>query len=64
MDFKEEEMKNIDISLSFIVVCLLVIIIILMAIMSSLDKIIINECKNSPVEQFRNSEYCEVIKND
>lgn len=53
-------MKDIDISLSFIVVCLLVIIIILMAIMSSLDKIVINECKNSPVEQFRNSAYCEV----
>ena len=64
MGFKEEEMKDIDISLSFIVVCLLVIIIILMAIMSRLDKIVINECKNSPVEQFRNSEYCEVIKND
>ena len=60
MGFKEEEMKDIDISLSFIVVCLLVIIIILMVIMSSLDKIVINECKNSPVEQFRNSEYCEV----
>ena len=55
-------MKDIDIGLSFIVVCLLVIIIILMAIMSSLDKIVINECKNSPVEQFRNSEYCEVIR--
>ena len=57
-------MKDIDISLSFIVVCLLVIIIFFVAIMSSLDKIVINECKNSPVEQFRNSEYCEVIKND
>lgn len=60
MDFKEEEMKDIDISLSFICGCLLVIIIILMVIMSSLDKIVINECKNSPVEQFRNSAYCEV----
>lgn len=57
-------MKDIDISLSFIVACLLVIILILMIIMSSLDKIVTNECKNSPVEQFRNSEYCEVIKND
>lgn len=57
-------MKDIDISLSFIVACLLVIILILMVIMSSLDKIVTNECKNSPVEQFRNSEYCEVIKND
>ena len=55
-------MKDIGISLSFIVVCLLVIIIILMAIMSSLDKIVINECENSPVEQFRNSEYCEVYR--
>ena len=53
-------MKDIDISLSFIVGCLLVIIIILMVIMSSLDKIMNNECENSPVEQFRNSEYCEV----
>jgi hypothetical protein len=64
MDIEEEEMKDIDISLSFIVACLLVIILILMIIMSSLDKIVTNECKNSPVEQFRNSEYCEVIKND
>ena len=64
MDIEEEEMKDIDISLSFIVACLLVIILILMVIMSSLDKIVTNECKNSPVEQFRNSEYCEVIKND
>lgn len=60
MGFKAEKMKDIGISLSFIVGCLLVMIIILMAIMSRLDKIVINECKNSPVEQFRNSEYCEV----
>lgn len=53
-------MKDIDISLSFIVACLLVIILILMVIMSSLDKIVTNECKNIPVEQFRDSEYCEV----
>lgn len=64
MDVKEEEMKDIDIILSFIVAYLLVIILILMVIMSSLDKIVTNECENSPVEQFRNSEYCEVIKND
>lgn len=62
MGFKEEEMKDIDIDLSFIVGCLLAIMIILMVIMSRLDKIVINECKNSPVEQFRNSEYCEVIR--
>ena len=55
-------MKDIDIDLSFIVGCLLAIMIILMVIMSRLDKIVINECKNSPVEQFRNSEYCEVIR--
>ena len=53
-------MKDIDIDLSFIVGCLLAIMIILMVIVSSLDKITKNECKNGPVEQFRNSEYCEV----
>lgn len=39
-------------------------IIITLVIIESVIDIIDNECKNSPVEQFRNSEYCEVIKND
>lgn len=37
-------------------------IIITLVIIESVMDIIDNECKNSPVEQFINSEYCEVYK--
>lgn len=37
-------------------------IIITLVIIESVMDIIDNECKNSPVEQFRNSEYCEVYR--
>lgn len=41
-----------------IIICVVCVVIICIGI----RQIINNECKNSPVEQFRNSEYCEVYR--
>lgn len=39
-----------------VIICIICIIVICVGV----HQIMNNECKNSPVEQFRNSEYCEV----
>ena len=37
-----------------------IIFLVIIFILVIVEQVIDNECKNSPVEQFRNSEYCEV----
>ena len=36
------------------------VIIIILVVVEGIVNVVNNECKNSPVEQFRNSAYCEV----
>ena len=37
-----------------------IIFLVILFILIIVEQVIDNECKDSPVEQFRNSEYCEV----
>lgn len=37
-----------------------IIFLVILFILIIVEQVIDNECRNSPVEQFRNSEYCEV----
>lgn len=52
--------KDISLSFLFLTCCLMAMFVLLLIIKSTANEIITNECENSPVEQFRNSEYCEV----